>query len=73
MTKIVLHSWRTGMNKVGTDKLLAYDVGLGLAKGHQMVETLLAGQPGVIHVPPEEAQRILERLRELGVVCELGD
>lgn len=73
MTKIVLQSWRTGLNKVAADKILAYEVGLGLAEGHQMVEALLAGEPGVIHVPPEQAQRILERLREVGVVCELGD
>lgn len=73
MTKIVLQSWRTDLKKVSADKILAHEVGLGLAKGHQVVEALIGGQPGVIHVPPEQAQRILERLREVGVVCELGD
>ena len=61
------------MNKVEVDKLLAYEVGLGLTKGKRMVDALLAGQPGMIVVPPDSAQRILQQLRALGVDCELGD
>lgn len=72
MAEIVLQSWRKGMNKVEVDKLLAYEVGLGLSKGKRIVDCLLAGQAGVIVVPSESANRILARLRELGVDCEMG-
>lgn len=61
------------MRKVEVDKLLAHDVGLGLAKGKHMVDALLAGQPGTIVVSHENAQRVLERLRALGVDCELSE
>lgn len=73
MAKIVLQSWREGMNKVAVDKLLAYDVGLGLSRGKGMVDALLAGRPGTIQVPSDSAQSILQRLRALGVDCELTD
>lgn len=59
------------MRKVQVDKLLAYDVGLGLSAGKRMVDDLLAGQPGIITVSSEHAERILQKLRELGVDCEL--
>ena len=67
MTRIELTGWRHGANKVGADKLLAYDAGLGLSTGKKVVDGVMAGRATAFEVADaQHAERIVSQLNEMG-------
>lgn len=73
MVRILLNSWRSGMNKIEVDKLLARDAGLGLVRAKRIVDALLDGESQSIALESSEhADVIMERLRRYGIDCEIA-
>jgi hypothetical protein len=72
MTRIEISGWRSGANKVGADKLLANDAGLGLSGGKSLIDDVLAGQKSSFEVTNAQlAQTIITKLQHLGFDARL--
>lgn len=67
MTPIEITGWRNGADKVGADKLLAHDAGLGLSSGKSLIDDVVAGRVTEFEVADDQlAERIINTLRDLG-------
>lgn len=70
--KLKLTGYVYGMNKAASDKLLAREAGLGLMKGKQVVDRVMAGETVEIVIDDhDQAMMLAEALREQGILCEV--
>jgi len=67
MTSIEISGVRNDANKVGADKLLANDAGLGLSGGKAIIDNVLAGNSSRFDVADDQlAHSLVSTLRQLG-------
>ncbi len=67
MTQIEITGWRDDADKVGADKLLAHDAGLGLSNGKALIDSVLSGQVVEFEIADDQlAERVIAALHDLG-------
>ncbi len=72
MAKVILKSWREGLEKVSLTKLQVDMLGKSLKQSKSNVNLLLDGEEVVIEIDDLDlADKFLKEAEKLGVICQL--
>lgn len=72
MAKVIMKSWREGLQKVSLTKLQAELLKKSLRESKDNVDSLLEGKEVIIEIESENTAMIfLRKAKEIGVECEL--
>jgi hypothetical protein len=72
MTKIMLESWREGLEKISLTKLQMDKLGMSLKQSKSNVDSLLDGVKVILEIDDENlAKEFLEKAEKIGVNCKI--
>ena len=72
MTKILLESWREGLEKVSLTKLQVEKLGLSLKESKNNVDSLLENEKIILEISDDKlAKEFFEEAEKIGVNCKL--
>lgn len=72
MAKVILDSWREGLEKVSLTKLQVSMLGKSLTESKSNVDSLLDGKKIIIEIDSLDlAKKFLNNAEKIGVNCEL--
>lgn len=71
MSELILRSWKIGFEKVSLTKLLRDEFGYSLADAKAITDAILENKEVRLPHPNQEGEKIVAKLREIGVIASV--